>query len=72
MNTKLINQLICLAVCQSDHLLSLLPFSQVDLLSGVCRVESVLCAPDSLFMVAFLLFDKAGSGMTSFSKSLCL
>uniref|UniRef100_A0A8C2ZPD9 Solute carrier family 25 member 13 n=1 Tax=Cyclopterus lumpus TaxID=8103 RepID=A0A8C2ZPD9_CYCLU len=28
--------------------------------------ESVLCAPDSLFMVAFLLFDKAGSGMTSF------
>ncbi|XP_010787347.1 calcium-binding mitochondrial carrier protein Aralar2-like [Notothenia coriiceps] len=28
--------------------------------------ESVLCAPDSLYMVAFLLFDKAGSGMTSF------
>uniref|UniRef100_A0A8C4EU77 Solute carrier family 25 member 13 n=1 Tax=Dicentrarchus labrax TaxID=13489 RepID=A0A8C4EU77_DICLA len=28
--------------------------------------ESVLCAPDSLFMVAFLLFDKAGSGVTSF------
>ncbi|XP_049890989.1 electrogenic aspartate/glutamate antiporter SLC25A13, mitochondrial isoform X1 [Epinephelus moara] len=28
--------------------------------------ESVLCAPDSLFMVAFLLFDKAGSGMTTF------
>lgn len=30
--------------------------------------ESVLCAPDSLYMVAFLLFDKAGSGMTSFGK----
>ncbi|XP_071385412.1 electrogenic aspartate/glutamate antiporter SLC25A13, mitochondrial [Centroberyx affinis] len=28
--------------------------------------ESVLCAPDALFMVAFLLFDKAGSGMTTF------
>ncbi|XP_041868123.1 calcium-binding mitochondrial carrier protein Aralar2 isoform X2 [Melanotaenia boesemani] len=28
--------------------------------------ESVLCAPDSLFMVAFLLFDKTGSGMTTF------
>ncbi|KAM7373033.1 hypothetical protein PAMP_007917 [Pampus punctatissimus] len=28
--------------------------------------ESVLCAPDSLFMVAFLLFDKAGNGMTTF------
>uniref|UniRef100_A0A3B4YUH2 Solute carrier family 25 member 13 n=1 Tax=Seriola lalandi dorsalis TaxID=1841481 RepID=A0A3B4YUH2_SERLL len=28
--------------------------------------ESVLCAPDSLFMVAFLLFDKAGSGVTTF------
>uniref|UniRef100_A0A8C9YGB3 Solute carrier family 25 member 13 n=1 Tax=Sander lucioperca TaxID=283035 RepID=A0A8C9YGB3_SANLU len=28
--------------------------------------ESVLCAPDSLYMVAFLLFDKAGSGMTTF------
>uniref|UniRef100_A0A8C5C2T8 Solute carrier family 25 member 13 n=1 Tax=Gadus morhua TaxID=8049 RepID=A0A8C5C2T8_GADMO len=28
--------------------------------------ESVLCAPDALFMVAFLLFDKAGIGMTTF------
>ncbi|KAK0139873.1 Calcium-binding mitochondrial carrier protein Aralar2 [Merluccius polli] len=28
--------------------------------------ESVLCAPDALFMVAFLLFDKAGNGMTTF------
>uniref|UniRef100_A0A673AW63 Solute carrier family 25 member 13 n=1 Tax=Sphaeramia orbicularis TaxID=375764 RepID=A0A673AW63_9TELE len=28
--------------------------------------ESVLCAPDSLFMVAFLLFDKTGNGMTTF------
>uniref|UniRef100_A0AAQ5WYD5 EF-hand domain-containing protein n=1 Tax=Amphiprion ocellaris TaxID=80972 RepID=A0AAQ5WYD5_AMPOC len=28
--------------------------------------ESVLCAPDSLFMVAFLLFDKAGIGVTTF------
>ncbi|CAB1443110.1 unnamed protein product [Pleuronectes platessa] len=28
--------------------------------------ESVLCAPDSLFMVAFLLFDKAGNGATTF------
>lgn len=30
--------------------------------------ESVLCAPDSLFIVAFLLFDKAGSGMTTFGE----
>lgn len=30
--------------------------------------ESVLCAPDSLFMVAFLLFDKAGNGVTTFGK----
>ncbi|XP_069373023.1 electrogenic aspartate/glutamate antiporter SLC25A13, mitochondrial isoform X2 [Paralichthys olivaceus] len=28
--------------------------------------ESVLCAPDSLFMVAFLLFDNAGNGATAF------
>uniref|UniRef100_A0A3Q0QSS8 Solute carrier family 25 member 13 n=1 Tax=Amphilophus citrinellus TaxID=61819 RepID=A0A3Q0QSS8_AMPCI len=28
--------------------------------------ESVLCAPDSLFMVAFLLFDITGNGMTTF------
>ncbi|KAJ3609802.1 hypothetical protein NHX12_024312 [Muraenolepis orangiensis] len=28
-------------------------------------LESVLCAPDALFLVAFLLFDKAGSGMAS-------
>ncbi|XP_026011146.1 calcium-binding mitochondrial carrier protein Aralar2 isoform X1 [Astatotilapia calliptera] len=28
--------------------------------------ESVLCAPDSLFMVAFLLFDKTGIGITTF------
>uniref|UniRef100_A0A669CQA8 Solute carrier family 25 member 13 n=1 Tax=Oreochromis niloticus TaxID=8128 RepID=A0A669CQA8_ORENI len=28
--------------------------------------ESVLCAPDSLFMVAFLLFDKTGNGITTF------
>ncbi|TMS18333.1 Calcium-binding mitochondrial carrier protein Aralar2, partial [Larimichthys crocea] len=28
--------------------------------------ESVLCSPDSLFMVAFLLFDKAGNGVTTF------
>ncbi|KAM6899663.1 electrogenic aspartate/glutamate antiporter SLC25A13, mitochondrial isoform 2-T2 [Xenentodon cancila] len=30
--------------------------------------ESVLCAPDSLFMVAFLLFDKAGDGVTTFEN----
>uniref|UniRef100_A0A672HPR8 Solute carrier family 25 member 13 n=1 Tax=Salarias fasciatus TaxID=181472 RepID=A0A672HPR8_SALFA len=30
--------------------------------------ESVLCAPDSLFMVAFLLFDKAGDGVTTFEE----
>ncbi|XP_072225954.1 electrogenic aspartate/glutamate antiporter SLC25A13, mitochondrial isoform X1 [Leuresthes tenuis] len=28
--------------------------------------ESVLCAPDSLFIVAFLLFDKTGNGVTAF------
>ncbi|XP_056153962.1 electrogenic aspartate/glutamate antiporter SLC25A13, mitochondrial [Lampris incognitus] len=28
--------------------------------------ESVLCAPDALFMVAFLLFDKTGNGITTF------
>uniref|UniRef100_A0A667ZFX2 Solute carrier family 25 member 13 n=1 Tax=Myripristis murdjan TaxID=586833 RepID=A0A667ZFX2_9TELE len=28
--------------------------------------ESVLCAPDALFMVAFLLFDKTGNGMATF------
>ncbi|XP_061598691.1 electrogenic aspartate/glutamate antiporter SLC25A13, mitochondrial isoform X2 [Cololabis saira] len=30
--------------------------------------ESVLCAPDSLFLVAFLLFDKAGDGVTTFEN----
>lgn len=28
--------------------------------------ESVLCAPDALFMVAFQLFDKAGKGEVTF------
>ncbi|XP_067112440.1 electrogenic aspartate/glutamate antiporter SLC25A13, mitochondrial [Osmerus mordax] len=28
--------------------------------------EAVLCAPDALFMVAFLLFDKTGHGMTTY------
>ncbi|XP_005728968.1 calcium-binding mitochondrial carrier protein Aralar2 [Pundamilia nyererei] len=32
--------------------------------------ESVLCAPDSLFMVAFLLFDKTGIGITTFDIQL--
>lgn len=30
--------------------------------------ESVLCAPDALFMVAFQLFDKAGKGEVTFGK----
>ena len=30
--------------------------------------ESVLCAPDALFMVAFQLFDKAGKGEVAFGK----
>ncbi|XP_029334779.1 calcium-binding mitochondrial carrier protein Aralar2-like isoform X5 [Mus caroli] len=32
--------------------------------------ESVLCAPDALFMVAFQLFDKAGKGQVTFETSL--
>lgn len=28
--------------------------------------ESVLCAPDALFIVAFQLFDKTGTGAISF------
>lgn len=28
--------------------------------------ESVLCAPDALFIVAFQLFDKTGTGTVSF------
>lgn len=31
--------------------------------------ESVLCAPDALFIVAFQLFDKTGTGNISFGKS---
>lgn len=30
--------------------------------------ESVLCAPDGLFIVAFQLFDKTGTGTISFGK----
>lgn len=30
--------------------------------------ESVLCAPDALFMVAFQLFDKTGKGEVTFGK----
>lgn len=30
--------------------------------------ESVLCAPDGLFVVAFQLFDKTGTGTISFGK----
>ncbi|XP_021020149.1 calcium-binding mitochondrial carrier protein Aralar2-like isoform X4 [Mus caroli] len=30
--------------------------------------ESVLCAPDALFMVAFQLFDKAGKGQVTFAS----
>uniref|UniRef100_A0A672IUN8 Calcium-binding mitochondrial carrier protein Aralar1-like n=1 Tax=Salarias fasciatus TaxID=181472 RepID=A0A672IUN8_SALFA len=32
--------------------------------------ESVLCAPDALFIVAFQLFDKTGTGTISFGKQL--
>lgn len=32
--------------------------------------ESVLCAPDALFIVAFQLFDKTGTGDISFGKSV--
>ncbi|XP_031441564.1 calcium-binding mitochondrial carrier protein Aralar2 [Clupea harengus] len=31
-----------------------------------CAFESVLCAPDALFMVAFQLFDKTGNGVATF------
>lgn len=30
--------------------------------------EAVLCAPDGLFIVAFQLFDKTGTGTISFGK----
>lgn len=30
--------------------------------------ESVLCAPDSMFIVAFQLFDKSGNGEVTFGK----
>ncbi|MEQ2182414.1 hypothetical protein GOODEAATRI_022038, partial [Goodea atripinnis] len=30
--------------------------------------ESVLCAPDALFIVAFQLFDKTGTGNISFEN----
>lgn len=33
--------------------------------------ESVLCAPDALFIVAFQLFDKTGTGTISFGKDAC-
>ncbi|MGH0140843.1 UNVERIFIED_CONTAM: hypothetical protein FKN15_004215 [Acipenser sinensis] len=33
--------------------------------------ESVLCAPDAMFIVAFQLFDKNGTGDVSFGKSSC-
>lgn len=32
--------------------------------------ESVLCAPDALFIVAFQLFDKTGTGNISFGTSV--
>lgn len=31
--------------------------------------ESVLCAPDALFIVAFQLFDKTGTGAISFGTT---
>ena len=30
--------------------------------------ESVLCSPDALFLVAFQLFDKTGTGSISFGR----
>lgn len=33
--------------------------------------ESVLCAPDTLFIVAFQLFDKTGTGNISFGTGQC-
>lgn len=34
--------------------------------------ESVLCAPDALFIIAFQLFDKTGTGNISFGTyTLC-
>lgn len=32
--------------------------------------ESVLCAPDALFIVAFQLFDKTGKGEVTFGKTV--
>lgn len=32
--------------------------------------ESVLCAPDALFVVAFQLFDKTGKGEVTFGKTV--
>ncbi len=34
--------------------------------------ESVLCAPDALFIVAFQLFDKTGTGAISFGMGQCV
>lgn len=34
--------------------------------------ESVLCAPDALFIVAFQLFDKTGKGEVTFGKTVVL
>jgi Ca2+-binding EF-hand superfamily protein len=34
--------------------------------------ESVLCVPDALFIVAFQLFDKTGTGDISFGTLLCV
>uniref|UniRef100_G3NUD4 Solute carrier family 25 member 13 n=1 Tax=Gasterosteus aculeatus aculeatus TaxID=481459 RepID=G3NUD4_GASAC len=48
------------------YLLSLLPSLRLICFQEFVAFESVLCAPDSLFMAAFLLFDKAGSGRTTF------
>lgn len=34
--------------------------------------ESVLCAPDALFIVAYQLFDKNGTGAVSFGTGCCV
>lgn len=75
MQYDLIMSLMCL--CLTKYLFFSLPpnISHNDRLISFqefLAFESVLCAPDTLFIVAFQLFDKTGTGAISFGMGQCV
>lgn len=61
----------CLSLCLSLSFCSVLCIRLISF-QEFLAFESVLCAPDALFIVAFQLFDKTGNGVATFGKETFL